>query len=279
MKISILGCGWLGLPLARNLLKKNHLVKGSTTTSSKLSTLEEEGIEPYLITFNPELEGNNCSSFWNSDVLVLNIPPGRSRENTIEFHTAQIQSVIDHIRVSTIGRVIFISSTSVYPESPGVVKESDTVAGKAARDSGNALLQAEAKLKENKEFDTTIIRFGGLYGYDRHPVKYLAGKQNLEKAKAPVNLIHRDDCIQITDQIIEEEITGEIFNAVSDGHPPRKMYYRAAAKAMGLEPPTFKKDTEKNYKVVSNRKLKEKLGYHFKHPNPMYFKSDYTEVQ
>ena len=273
MKISILGCGWLGEPLAESLLEKGFTVKGSTTTNSKIARLEEKGIEAHLLSLDPELHCEDCDSFWNSDLLVLNIPPGRGRDNIVEYHTTQIQSVIERLRTSDIKQVIFVSSTSVYPTLPGVVEESDAIDGKAGRNSGNALIRAESMLMDEKSFETTILRFGGLYGYDRHPAKYMSGKKNLDRGKAPVNLIHRDDCIRIIEKIIEDEITGEIFNAVSDGHPPRKMYYSTVAKAMGLVAPTFKKDTEKNYKVVSNRKLKVELNYHFKYPNPMYLET------
>lgn len=274
MKISILGCGWLGQPLAISLLKRGeHRIKGSTTTPTKISGLEEAGIEPYLIKLNPELDCNDCDSFWDADVLILNIPPGRGRDNITDYHTAQIQSVIDQLEPSPIEHLVFISSTSVYPELSGVVEEEDAVEGEAGRDSGNALLEAEKMLTQEKSFETTVLRFGGLYGYDRHPAKYLSGKENLDKARAPINLIHQDDCIQIIQKIIEDKITGEIFNAVSDGHPPRELYYTEAAKAMGLEPPTFRKDNKSDYKVVSNRKLKEKLHYQFKYPNPIHFKS------
>lgn len=270
MKISVLGCGWLGEPLAESLLKKGHAVKGSTTTEPKIPRLEKKGIEAYLLTLDPYLNCKHCESFWNADVLVLNIPPGRGKDNIIAYHSAQIQSVIEQLKSSDIRRVIFISSTSVYPKLPGVVEESDATSGKAGRESGNALLRAESSLMDADEFDTTVLRFGGLYGYDRHPARYMAGKTNLDRGKAPVNLIHRDDCIRIIEQIIEEEITGEIFNAVSDGHPPREMYYRSAAEALNLVPPTFREDTDKAYKVVSNRKLKDRLNYRFKYPNPMY---------
>ena len=273
MKISILGCGWLGQPLALNLLESNHQVKGSTTTQSKITKLKKAGIDPYLIELNPELKCKDCESFWDSDVLVLNIPPGRGRDNITDYHSAQIQAVIDRLGSSPINQVVFVSSTSVYPELPGVVVETDAIEGKAGRDSGNALIEAEKMLAQEKSFETTVLRFGGLYGYDRHPAKYLSGKENLDKARAPINLIHQDDCIQIIKKIIEDNITGEVFNAVADGHPPRELYYTEAAKAMDLEPPTFRKDNKSNYKVVSNRKLKEKLHYRFKYPNPIHFKS------
>lgn len=269
MTISILGCGWLGLPLSESLIKQSHHIKGSTTTESKISKLREKGVDPYLIEFSPDLRCENCDTFWDADLLVLNIPPGRGREKVIEHHYMQIQSVAEQVQTSSISRVIFISSTSVYPELSGVVEEGNAQEGKTGKDSGEALLQAEKSLMANEAFETTVLRFGGLYGYDRHPAKYLAGKKNLARAKAPVNLIHRDDCIKIIEKIIEYDVKGEVFNAVSDGHPPRKMYYTNAANALGLTPPEFKKDNQKGYKIVSNTKLKERLNYRFLYPNPL----------
>jgi 3-hydroxyisobutyrate dehydrogenase-like beta-hydroxyacid dehydrogenase len=45
-KISILGCGWLGFPLAKALLEKvPH--QWSTTSPDKISILEKAGIHPF----------------------------------------------------------------------------------------------------------------------------------------------------------------------------------------------------------------------------------------
>ena len=56
MKISILGCGWLGLPLGKFLVEKGHVVKGSTTSEDKISLLSSMGIVPFLIKFSPQIE-------------------------------------------------------------------------------------------------------------------------------------------------------------------------------------------------------------------------------
>ncbi|PAU94519.1 NAD(P)-dependent oxidoreductase [Aliifodinibius salipaludis] len=271
MTISILGCGWLGLPLAERLRDEGHQIKGSTTSEDKLQVLKGKNITPFLLKLTPKLQCNDCDHFWDADVLVLNIPPGRSKDNVKEFHQQQIQAVIDRLKHSPIEFVVFISSTSVYPKKGGIVSEEDTKKGKASRASGNALLEAEKMLRKESEFKTTVIRFGGLYGHDRHPVKYMSGRKDISNGNAPVNLIHQKDCINIIQKVIEDDITDQTFNGVSDGHPPKKMYYPAVAKAMDLEPPTFEDDESKKYKVVSNRKLKMMLNYKFSHPNPMDF--------
>ena len=48
-KISILGCGWLGLPLAKALIGNGFSVNGSTTSIDKIGLLENAGITPFLI--------------------------------------------------------------------------------------------------------------------------------------------------------------------------------------------------------------------------------------
>lgn len=271
MTISILGCGWLGLPLAERLIETGHRVKGSTTAKTKLSSLETQKIEPYLIRLDPDLQSEQCEEFWNSDILVLNIPPGRRNDNVIDFHTVQIKSVIKRLRNSPVRFVVFASSTSVYPKTGGVMEEKDAVPGKATRNSGEALLKAEQLLQKEQRFATTIIRFGGLYGYDRHPANYISEKKDVPHGNAPVNLIHRDDCVNIISEIITGNLRGEIFNAVSDGHPPKNQYYKIVARQAGVEPPIFQPDSGKDYKVISNRKLKECLNYSFTYPNPLDF--------
>ena len=68
--ISILGCGWLGEPLAISLLESGYLVKGSTTTQSKLTTLEASQIEAYLVDIS---EFEDYDTFLNTDILIIAI--------------------------------------------------------------------------------------------------------------------------------------------------------------------------------------------------------------
>lgn len=269
MIISILGCGWLGLPLAEKLRDNGHSIKGSTTSQDKMELLNGKDISPYLLKLTPHIECEDCRNFFDADLLVLNIPPGIRQGNSEKYHLQQIQSVIEMVEESSINRLIFVSSTSVYPETGDVVSEEDVKSGQASSASGEALIKAEKMLLKQDSFDAVVIRFGGLYGYDRHPVKYMAGRKNIPGGNAPVNLIHRDDCVRIIEQIIQKDIRNEIFNGVSDGHPPKSLYYPMIAGEMELEPPTFSDDETSNYKVVSNRKLKDILHYKFIHPNPM----------
>ncbi len=271
MKITVLGCGWLGFPLALQLHHLGHSVKGSTTTSDKLSLLKQNQIRPFLLKVPDDLDDDQNSDLWKSNLLILNIPPGRRSQDLLNRFPGRIRVIRDKLETSesTIDWVIFASSTSVYNNKSGIYTENDTEAGKASRASGEVLLKAEEILQASTKFDTTVVRFGGMYGYGRHPVKYLAGKKDLSSPLKTVNLIHQDDCIGIILRIIEKDCRNEIFNAVSNGHPPRKTFYQSAAKYYELDPPEFADENSGEKRIISNQKLKEMPGYHFIYPNPL----------
>jgi len=118
------------------------------------------------------------------------------------------------------------------------------------------------------DIKTIVLRFAGLIGYDRMPGRFLSGKRDVKNGNAPVNLIHRDDCIQIIFEIIKQGVWGQILNGCSDMHPLRKDYYSEQAKLIGVDPPTFDDSDTPNFKIISNKKLKKILNYRFKYPDP-----------
>ncbi|MES2872664.1 MAG: SDR family oxidoreductase [Bacteroidota bacterium] len=264
--ISILGCGWLGLPLGRYLVSRGYKVKGSVTATEKFDLLRDVGIEPYQILLSPSLEGANTDAFFGCETMIINFPPKR-RADIEEYHPAQIQALIPGIRNHGVTKVLFVSSTSVYPDLNREVFEHEELT--PSKGSGKALKIVEDMLKAEESFETTILRFGGLVGYDRLPGRFLASKKDVPNANAPVNLIHQDDCIEIIYQIIKQGLWGETFNACADEHPLRKDYYHQAALQIGLEPPAFEIGVESSYKIINSEKLKRKLNFTFKYPNPI----------
>jgi nucleoside-diphosphate-sugar epimerase len=270
--ISILGCGWLGTALGKNLLQKGYIVKGSTGTNDRLNELEFTGIQPFYIRIEPELIDIDYFSFFNTDVLVIAIPPKRV-ENITEIFPGQIKKIIELIRQMKIPKVLFISSTSVYEPANKEVREGDE--GNPDKPSGRAILKAEKMLLNETGFQTTVVRFGGLIGANRNPGRFMAGKKNVP-ANTPVNLIHRDDCVSILSQIIEKDIWGEVFNACSPEHPTKKEFYTKAAEVSDLPAPEFT-EVQENYKIINSDKLVQRLGYTFKYPSPMVYLKELQE--
>ena len=256
----------MGLPLSEQLVEAGYQIKGSTTTPGKVKQLEEAGIEPYLLTLAPELQGD-ADAFFDADVLFLNVPPGRRRGDVKTRHLREMESVLEALQGSSIDFVIFASSTGVYPKNNSTVTEA--FEGAPDRPTGEVLREVESRFMEAEGFDTTVLRFAGLYGYDRRPGRFLAGRENVPNGEAPVNLVHRDDCIGVVRAVIEGDVRGEVFNVCADKHPLRRTLYVREAERMGLEPPTFSDDEAPEFKHVSNEKLRQQLGYRFLHPDPL----------
>jgi len=269
-RISVLGCGWLGLPLAKRLIELGHIVKGSTTTAQKIAILHKNKIDPFLIEVQKKIKGNNLQHFFNSGILIINIPPGRKRRDVARAHPRQVAAIIEKALLHGTKRVLFVSSTSVYGNVNRVVTESDDPRPETA--SGEALVAAEEMLMRQEDLETTIVRFGGLVGEDRKAGRFLAGKTDVKNGDAPVNMIHRDDCIEVIAQIIAKDSWGDIFNVCADEHPTRKAFYTAQAKKQGFEVPIFSEsEALVSYKEVSNYKVKQVLNYEFLNPDPMMF--------
>jgi nucleoside-diphosphate-sugar epimerase len=261
MKISLLGCGWLGLPLAEMLLENGFSIKGSTTTESKLEVLKKAGISSYLISIGADGISVGIDAFLEeSEILIIDIPPqlrGAGPENFV----LKIKNLIPFIEKSAIRKVLFISSISVY--SGTLSNVSETTIPNPETESGKQLVTVEKLLRKNKNFKTTIVRFGGLVGGSRHPVRFLSGKKNLENPQAAINLIHRDDCIGIIARIIIMDKWNETFNAVTPYHPTREAYYQSKAMEYDLILPEFDLSDSHRGKIISSQKIQTVLDYSF----------------
>ena len=256
--ISILGCGWLGRPLANQFLNLGYEVKGSTTSIDKLEILKSEGVYPYLIHI--EELSSEVKSFLNSETLIVNI----TSKNVCAF-----ANLIALIRESQVRNVLLISSTSVYdPANYIITEETDTNKSPLARIE-------KYFLKENK-FNTTVLRFGGLFGYDRQPGRFFKNGNMVTDPDGYVNYIHRDDCIEIIAQIVRNNVWSEVFNGVTDTHPTKKEFYTYMAQIIGKEPPKFGRNTSSHFKLVSNEKLKNILNYKFKLADLMSYQQEIT---
>jgi nucleoside-diphosphate-sugar epimerase len=264
-KISILGCGWLGLPLAEAFIKKRFSVNGSTTSTEKLSILEKAGTTPFLISLDSKSVLGAIESFLKeSSTLIIDLPPklrGTNKENFVE----KIEVLIPFIEKSSVKNVLFVSSTSVYGEENKIVTEESPL--NPDTESGKQLVEVEQLLQSNTNFKTTVLRFGGLIGEDRHPVKFLAGRVNLDNPDAPINLIHQEDCIGIILKIIELNSWNETFNAVAPFHPTRSAYYTQKAIDLNLVLPKFNPENVSIEKTILSEKIKTVLNYTFTKPN------------
>ena len=257
--ISILGCGWYGLPMAKSLINQGYHLKGSTTTEAKLKSLNNAGIQPYLIDIEKE---SFDEAFFECDLLIISIPPKVNSEQLP--YPLKIKNIAIAAEKAYVKQIILISSTGIYQDGNFIVDE--TVMPKPNTPTGNALKEAEDILLANDAFVTTIIRFAGLIGPNRNLAKHFAGKTDIPNGNAPINLIHLDDCLGLTEAIVKQQAFGKIYHGVTPNHPNRKEFYGQACLSSGFEPAMFK-DELLSWKQVESKNVPKFLAYNFKVKN------------
>lgn len=259
--VSILGCGWLGWPLAKALKDQGYHVKGSTTSPDKLGQLRNDGIEAYLIDCHPQMNQKGIGDFLKTDALFLNIPFRRALENP-DTYRIQIESVIDRLEEGT--RLIFASSTSVYPEH--IDRADEDAVFHPDNPRSRVLWEIERETLARSNNRPVVLRFAGLYGGNRR-LGHFAAKVSRDP-DSPVNLVHLDDCVNIVMRLISSDLTG-VFNVCSDEHPTRRVLYTKAAQWLGVPAPVFESQGGASGKIVDNQKIKKALAYSFQHPDPL----------
>lgn len=234
MRIGIVGCGWLGLPLAQRLGSLGHTVIGSTSREERLPILKAQGIQPVLIHLSEKEISGNPEALQSIEVLVLTVPPGgRRNPRAAALYPQKIGLLLELLPAC---HIVYTSSTSVYGTPKGLVGLSQPPMPTTA--SGHAILAVEELLTRHSP-SVTILRLAGLIGPDRHPATFLAGRQNLPDGDAPVNLIYRDDVIQAIEAVIQQQRWGVILPLAAPLHPAKKVYYPHIARQLGLIPPQF----------------------------------------
>ena len=238
-----------------------YKVKGSVTDINKAHTMTNKGVNAFPLVISESGVGGAIDTLLSdTDVLFIMIPPGL-RRNTGANYALKMAHFLHEIEKSNIEKVVLISSTAVYDDSQGIVTEKSQP--KPTLNAGKQLLEVEQLFFNSAAFKTTIVRFGGLFGGSRNPVRFLAGRKGLNNGNAPVNLIHRNDCIGILMQILKQDAFGHIFNAVIPEHPDKQTYYSEQAALLGLEAPEYTINEKEEFKQIDSVHLKEVLDYHF----------------
>ncbi len=294
--ITILGCGWLGLEVAKFFIEKGIKVNGSTTSKHKIEILEKEGIKPYLIDLSEEniqnfTSENYFKDFFETDILLINIPPPKeSKGENKDFYKTQMEIITTHLieNKKATKKIIFISSTSIYKDYEAKLNKEVTEKDVQTLEQANRkdIFEAESVFvhaSKTTNLETVILRAGGLMGGQRIAGRYFAGKKDLNTGLIPVNFIHRKDLITIIWQIAKKmnknslftsqiQNKSEVFNVVTPEHPIRQKVYQKNAKDYNFESPTFQNNLQTiDYKIVRSTKLQIQLGYEFIYPNPLYF--------
>lgn len=243
--ISILGLGYLGLPLAQKFYEH-----GSQVAAVKRNLTSDDinlPIELDIIDLNQD-DIFHSSTLWqnhiNKPTWFCLLPP-----SSLNHYADTLKKWIQLAEQSKIQHIIFTSSTSVYGDQARICDE--TTPPDPQTESAYQILAVEQALLESAVPHIDILRLGGLYSADRHPVTKLVQKTRIQGGNQPVNILHKDLGVQVLFQTACQADGKRIRNIVEPRHLSRAKFYTAEAAKLGLPAPDFIVDDKSNGKIVN----------------------------
>ncbi len=259
--VAIIGAGWLGLPLAKHLQRLGYQVYASKTTESGIKELEKQGIRGFLCDLDDKNVGDNLTGL-SCDVVIGCFPPGFRRGQGDEY-IGQWANLVKQAKRAKVNKIMMVSSTTVYPDRPSAMIESDASLALAENNpdfSTNAkrMLQAEQSVVDSG-LNYAIVRCSGLIGPNRHPARF-ASKLKQVSRLAPANMLHLNDAVGAVTFALEH-FDNEIVNATTPTTVNKAEFYQAALNAVDSDEPLPAIVDLPDKKIVSD-KLTE-AGYQF----------------
>lgn len=239
MKISIIGCGWVGQKLAPRLFQQGHHVVVTTTSPEKLAVLENLSSEAHLLDFGKPFETDFLEG---SDALIFSMPVSREQWHA-GFEKLAVQAT----------RVIFFSSTGIYPQLPLTFEEDFS-------ENLRADILASENLIRRKFPQAVILRFGGLMGAERS-VKNMFANRAVPNLGKRVNHIHYEDILEIVKILLQSKTQHLVYNIVAPLHPTLAEILNVPDAGAAAMP----------QRLISPARFIQEFNYNFIHPNPVHF--------
>ena len=220
-KIGLIGCGWLGMPLSIHLRKLGHQLRVLSSSNKNDELLLREGITKHQLVHS---EFKLSLSFFDDlDYLILSFPPFRNV--AADDYLNYVENLLRHCSKKT--TVIYTSSVGVYKKGNERIDEDGTI------DESTLVAQTE-KLIQGSISPSIILRLGGLFGPNRHPVFSIVKRGSFQNPHGVINYVHQKDVIRAVETLIQEDQESSIYNLVHPNHPERKAYFENAAKYFNL---------------------------------------------
>ena len=285
MKILIIGCGYVGLPLGKLAVAKGHEVFGVNRSGQRHAELSAAGIKPLQADITEPQQLQLLPSGFDAAFSLVSSSRGGVEEYRNIFLKGS-EEVTRWLRETSpaLKKFVFASSSSVYGQTDGsAVKESSPT--EPASDTAQILREAEKFLFEQHRahgFPAIIARIAGIYGPGRGHLfqQYLKNEARLYgTGDRLLNMIHLEDVAGALWAAQQNGRAGEIYNLVDDEPVAEIHFFRWLSETIGKNMPPFSSDSAppgkraRTQKKVQNRRLKMELGYAFRYPT---FRQGYT---
>lgn len=239
LRIVVLGCGYVGTAFALQARARGHAVVGVVRSAESCARLQALGLAAAAC----DLQAADWSALPSAcDVVVYAASSGGGGVDAYaSTYDAGVKRALAWAAEAGAKHFLFTSSTGVYRQDDGsVVSESSDVGGTP---TAEAMLAGERAVLTAGLPQTTVLRFGGLYGPGRH---YLLDQ--LQRGETVIggrvdhfiNYLHRDDAAAAVLAAVERAAPGPHLYNVTDGRPVTKAALAVfLAARLGLPEPVF----------------------------------------
>jgi nucleoside-diphosphate-sugar epimerase len=277
MRVLILGCGYVGLPLGAELVRQGHAVTGLRRNTAAEAELRAAGITPMMadVTRPNTLRGLPADFDW---VVYCVSSSGGGMEDYRKVYLKGMGNVLDWLACSPPRRFVYTSSTSVYGQADGS-RVHETSPTEPVAETARILLAAEAVLltaAQARKFAAVILRVAGIYGPARGYwlKQYLKGEARIEgRGERLLNMIHRDDVVGAIITALRSGRAGTIYNVTDDEPVSQLVLFEWLARKLDRPLPPFVPEDANDKsrrgltsKKVSNGRMRSELGFQLKFP-------------
>jgi len=271
-KVLIVGCGDLGLELARQLQLHDLVPIGlrrSLNVNSAFECIQADVTQPNSLSTVSKL---------NPDFLVYCVAASAQTDESYSQHYVEgLRNTLNALDGATnLKHVIFVSSTRMYGQTTDALLDENTVP-QDMDFGGLRLLEAENLLKQaGKSWTHSALRLTGIYGPGRNRMLSLAANlSNWPMQNIWSNRIHRDDAAAFIVHLIQMLLDGQSLEdcyVVTDSCPVSQYeVLRWIASQMGMEVVTKIPEIIGGKRMSNQRMLS--TGFSLKYPD---YKAGYS---
>jgi nucleoside-diphosphate-sugar epimerase len=256
-KTLIIGCGYIGLPLAIRLQKAGHEIIAWVHSAASAELLT--GYSFHRIITGNVADGAAWDAVGEDAGLVIHCASsGRGGEAAYEEVFLRGARLMGARQPRA--RKIFVSSTSVYAQTDGEIVTEESPAEPLGA-TGRILREAERVALDS---GAIVVRSSGIYGPSRGVLfeKFRRGEAVIEgDGLRWMNQIHQRDLVAALAHLVAAGAPGEIYNATDDSPVTPRDYYAWCAEFLRQPmPPEGPVNTQRKRgltnKRVSNAKLR-----------------------
>jgi len=270
--VSIVGCGYTGLRLAKRWLAMGAEVTGFATRAESLRGIAACGAQAVALDLDAPTPPAQPRRALENQLVYYSVPPDPQGEQDarLERFLSQIEGIPR--------RLIYLSTTGVYGDHAGAKVDEDTPATPLSS-RARRRVAAESSLRtwaDARQLPWCILRVSGIYGPDRLPLERLRrGEPAIALGEAtPTNRIHVEDLVSAcVAAALSPAADRRIVNVTDGSDDSSTAFLQRVARITGLAPPPLvsRAEAQRTFspsswsflgesRRVSNRRLREDLG-------------------